>query len=256
MAVPPRWVGEFRTKALNVRSQKTGNNDDPAYREEKQLADLAVKLADSIAPENLAQKIRRGFVEEADTRVGTTVLSQKAIDKIRSGVASGGFTPANYSTCITFFMQVTAKVGERPGITSSLLDGPLHYKEINPKANKNLPPDAWVSCTPNIDARPKPGDPLIFNFAEDVKNESGGIKYGKGWFVHISILRSIEPIENTSSGEVAGIIAKECTKTNTNGNIKECIKKNGNIEKWISIEGGGSTVKEVTRYFFLIVALS
>ena len=48
-AVPPRWVGEFRAKALNVRHQKTGNNDDPAYREEKQLAELAVKLADSIA---------------------------------------------------------------------------------------------------------------------------------------------------------------------------------------------------------------
>ena len=103
LAVPPRWVGEFRTKVLNVRSQKTGNNDDPAYREEKQLADLAVKLADSIAPENLAQEIRRGFVEEADTRVDTTVLSQKAINEIKTRKASGGFTPANFSTCITFF---------------------------------------------------------------------------------------------------------------------------------------------------------
>ena len=116
----------------------------------------------------------------------------------------------------------------------------LGYKETNPDRKKNLPSGAWVSCTPNMDARPKPGDPLIFTYAEAVRDKkTGKIKNYKDSFAHVSILRSIEPIENTSSSEVASIIAKECTKTNTNGNI----------EKWISIDGGGSTAKEVTRYF-------
>ena len=248
-AVPPRWVGEFRAKALNVRHQKTGNNDDHAYREETQLADLAVKLADSIAPENPAQEIRREFVKEADERVGTTVLTLEETNKIINGPASEGFTPANFSTCITFFTQVTAEVGAN--VNKSLLpNGLLGYKETNPDRKKNLPSGAWVSCTPNIDARPKPGDPLIFTYVEDVKNKAGEIKHWKGNFAHISILRSIELIENTSSGTVADIIKNECSKTNTNENIDKCIKTNGNIEKWISIGGGGTTVEEVTYHFF------
>ena len=44
-------------------------------------------------------------------------------------------------------------------------------------------------------SRPKPGDLLIFTFNEDEKNADGSVKYGEGWFAHISILRSIEPME-------------------------------------------------------------
>jgi hypothetical protein len=60
---------------------------------------------------------------------------------------------------------------------------------------------------------------LIFTFAENEKDEKGQVKYSKGMFAHISILRFIERIKDSTS------------------------------EKWISVDGGGTTANEVVRYF-------
>jgi hypothetical protein len=225
LPAPPRWVGEFRARALNVRARKPTDPDYNRYLEQKRLAELAIKLADSVAAETPAQKVRRQFVEEVDKRIGTTVLSQAAIDEERKKEAKGGLTPENFTTCIEFFSQVTGKVTSQTGIKSPLLLGPNAYKEINPQAKDSLPPGAWHPCTK--DTRPKPGDLLIFTFSEHVKNEAGAIKYYKGGFAHISILRSIEPIEGVSTAP---------------GSV-------GASEKWISVDGGGTTAAEVVRYF-------
>ncbi|HBB30832.1 MAG TPA: hypothetical protein DDZ80_21870 [Cyanobacteria bacterium UBA8803] len=237
LSVPPGWVAEFRAKALNVQPKKPGDNDYDSYLEQKQLADLAIKLADSVAAETPAQKIRRQFVQEADKRVGTTVMSQDKIDEERKKPASGGLTPQNFTTCIAFFSQVVGQVTNKSGINSPLLKGPNAYKEINPAAKENLPPGAWHGCSPGTKSRPKPGDLLIFTFAEDVKNDAGQLKYGKGWFAHISIFRAIQPVQKPISDQ------------ETYGMLKECGGENGNLEKWISIDGGGTTASEAVRYF-------
>lgn len=222
----PKWVGEFRAKALNVRSPKTQDPADSGFQEQKELADLAVKLADSVAAETPGQKVRRLMVEEIDKRIGTTVMSQEAIDSERKKVASGGYTPENFTTCIEFFSQVTRAVTQKAGLGGPLLLGPNSYKEINPQAKAHLPPGAWHPCTPTT--RPKPGDVLIFMFAEDEKDPATGkVKYAKGYFAHVSILRSIEPVKDTSSGEPAV----------------------GGTEKWISVDGGSTSAAEVVRYF-------
>ena len=127
-------------------------------------------------------------------------------------------------------MVVRQSGPERP-----LLHGPNHYKEINPQAKAPLPSGAWHECTPKT--RPKPGDLLIFTFTSNVYKPSGEFKYGKDWFAHFSILRSIEPIRDISSDKEAKAFAKRCKGAK------------GNIDKWISVDGGGTTVKEVTRYF-------
>ena len=222
----PRWVGEFRARALNLRARKPTDPDYDAYLEQKRLADLALRLADSVAAETPAQKLRKQFVAETDKRIGTTVMTQAEIDAERSKAATGGLTPQNFTTCIEFFSQVTRAVTKQSGIKSPLLLGPNAYKEINPQATQSLPPGAWHPCTP--DTRPKPGDLLIFTFAQNEKNAEGKVKYYKGWFAHISIVRSIEALKD-----------KPTTGVNA-----------GASEKWISVDGGGTTAAEVVRWFY------
>ena len=217
-STPPKWVGEFRARALNVRGT---NNPDADQIEQQQLSGLAVQLADAVAAETPAQQVRRIVVEEIDRRIGTTVMSQKAIDAERKKPAEKGLTPKNFTTCIAFFGQVTQEVTRKAGLSGPLIYGPNHYKEIDPiNGTENLPPGAWNPCTPTT--RPKPGDLLIFKFAQREKSPSG-TTYEKGYFAHISILRSIEPMTGTSPDQV--------------------------VEKWVSVDGGGTTAQTVDRYF-------
>ena len=211
---PPPWVGEFRAKALNVRPQAAADNPGDA-----RLAQLAGRLADSVAAETPAQRIRRQFVEETQQRVGTTVMTQAEIDAERQKTAEPGLTPANFTTCIAFFGQVMGQVTAKAGLAAPIVKGPNAYKEINPQAKESLG-DRWKPAVPG--ARPKPGDLLIFTFNADEKNKDGSIKFGKGWFAHISILRSIEPAE---------------------------VGTDGPQERWISIDGGGTTATETVRIF-------
>jgi hypothetical protein len=218
----PKWVGEFRAKALNLRGRKPADVD-AAYAEQQQLGELAVKLADAVAPETPGQKVRRQFVREVDKRIGTVVMSQEAIDAERNKEATGGLTPQNFTTCIAFFGQVTEQVRQQAGIQGPLLLGPNSYKEIDPvNGTENLPPGGWHPCTPTT--RPKPGDLIILTFAKNETSKSG-VFLGKGWFAHISILRSIEPVAD--GDKAAG----------------------GATERWISVDGGGTTATEVVRYF-------
>ena len=275
MAIPPRWVGEFRARALNVMPKKPSDSGYQAYLEQKQLAELAVKLADSVAAETFGQKIRRQFVEEADRRVGTTVMTKAAIDAKRKEEPSEGFTPENFTTCIEFFVQVTGKISKKAGITSPLLKGPNHYKEIDPvEGEEYLPPGAWHPCTPNSISRPKPGDLLIFSFTEHERHPSGEIKFWKGGTAHIAIMRSIESFEITSLDKsdkktVVNAFAKKC-QTAKNKACKEaeakecqgadakacqaakdkaCNETNSRIQRWTWIDGGGTTAKRTVGYF-------
>lgn len=219
----PRWVGEFRAKALNLRARKPAAVD-AEYTREQQLGALAVKLADSVAAETPGQKVRRQFVQAVDKRIGTIVMTQEAIDAERKKPAEGGLTPSNFTTCIAFFGQVTDAVRIEAGIEGPLLHGPNYYKEIDKVNGKEtLPPGAWHVCTPTT--RPKPGDLIILNFAKD-ETSSAGVFLGKGYFAHISILRSIEKV---ADGDAAA---------------------KGAAERWISVDGGGTTATEVVRYFF------
>lgn len=212
---PPAWVGEFRAKALNVRPNASYEGAGADAR----LAGLARRLADSVAAETPAQNARRTFVQEIQGRIGTAVMSQAAIDEERSKPASPGYTPGNFTTCIAFFGQVMGKVTAKLGLPGTTVEGPNAYKEINKQAKQSLG-DRWVPSTPGV--RPKPGDLLIFTFNQDELNDDGSVKYGEGWFAHISILRSIEPMEPD---------------------------QNGPRESWISVDGGGTTAKEVFRVF-------
>jgi hypothetical protein len=212
---PPAWVGDFRAKALNVRPNAAyeGAADDA------RLARLAKRLADSVAAETPAQNARRAFVTEIQGRIGTAVMSQSAIDEVRKQPAQGGYTPANFTTCIAFFGQVMSQVTAKLGLPGTTVKGPNAYKEINPQAKETLG-DRWVPSGGG--ARPKPGDLLIFTFNEDEKNADGSVKYAEGWFAHISIVRAVEPMEPDA---------------------------NGPQERWISIDGGGTTAKEVFRVY-------
>ena len=218
LSAPPKWVGEFRVRALNLMGRK---NPDAEYLEQQQLGALAVQLADSVAAETPAQQVRRIFVEEIDKRIGTTVMSKEAIEAERNKPAEKGLTPKNFTTCIAFFTQVTQEVVRKAGLSGPLIYGPNYYKEIAPLEGKeNLPPGAWHPCTPTT--RPKPGDLLIFRFAQREKSPSG-TTYEKGYFAHISILRSIEVLEAPTA--------------------------DGATEKWISVDGGGVKAATVDRYF-------
>jgi len=234
----PAWVGEFRARALNPRKPQKpipyavkGYNEEranPNYENDKRRADLAIKLADSVAPETPAQKVRRQMIEEIDKRIGTTVMSQKAIDDERNKQASPGYTPGNFTTCIEFFSQVTRAVTNESGASSPLLLGPNAYVEINPLAKPplSLPPGAWHPCSSA--SRPKPGDLLIFSFSEnEYDKDTKALTHGKGEFAHISILRSIEPVSETSASAGTGTPR----------------------EKFVSVDGGGTTANEVIRYF-------
>lgn len=226
-STPPKWVGEFRAKALNIAPKTTGD--------EKKQADLAINLANSVAAESPAQRLRRMFVEEADKRIGTTVMTQAEIDTQRAQPASAGLTPQNFTTCIAFFGQVIQQITSKSKITGSLLDGPNAYKEINPQAKKELPKGAWHACTPGGTDRPKPGDLLIFTFAENVMNKDGTLKFGKGYFAHITIFRSNQPLDDSPEDKAANGLTKEFPESK--------------IEKWLSIDGGGTTAGLTTRYF-------
>ena len=215
---PPPWVGAFRARALNVRPQ-AGGGEGSGAGDEARLALLAGRLADSVAAETPAQRIRRQFVEEIQGRIGTTVMTQDEINTQRNQVAKDGLTPANFTTCIAFFGQVMTQVMSKSGLKAPIVKGPNEYKEINSQAKESLG-DRWKPYTPG--ARPKPGDLLIFTFNEDEKNPDGSIKFGEGWFAHISILRAIEPMESDAQGPA---------------------------ERWISVDGGGTTAKETFRVF-------
>jgi hypothetical protein len=238
----PAWVGEFRARALNPRKPQKPNryavkgyNEEranPNYESDKRLADLAFKLADSVAPETPAQKVRRQMIEEIDKRIGTTVMSQDAIDAERKKQASPGYKPQNFTTCIEFFSQVTRAVANQSGGSDPLLLGPNAYSEINPVSTEEnptvpLPPGAWHPCSATT--RPKPGDLLIFSFSanEYDKKDPKKLVHGKGEFAHISILRSIEPVAETPGSAGTGTPR----------------------EKFVSVDGGGTTANEVIRYF-------
>jgi hypothetical protein len=234
-STPPAWVGEFRARALNVRKPRDykyalpsyrKSLENPAYEEDKRLADLAIKLADSVAAETPAQKVRRQMIEEIDKRIGTTVMSKEAIAAERNKQASGGYTPQNFTTCIEFFGQVTRAVTQQSGASKPLLQGPNAYLEINPKADPplTLPPGSWHPCSGG--GRPKPGDLIIFRYSENEYTKEHTVAHAQGEFAHVSILRSIEPIRD-DAGEVSS----------------------DPREKWVSIDGGGSTAMEVARYF-------
>lgn len=244
--VPPPWVGEFRSRALNVRRPREGaaapEGGQPAD-EEVRLADLAVNLADSVAAETPAQTIRRQFVEEITSRIGTEVMSQGAIDRIRAQAASSG-KPPDFTTCVDFFIQVAAKVTKQAKLEGPLLEAPLMYEEINPNAKaehgrkaRRLG-DAWVPYVPGEEGpRPRPGDMPVFDFAE-ATTSSRGVKHGVGEFSHIAILRSIEPVapgEAATGRPGAGGSAAptECAKT----------------ERWIVVEGGSKTAAETSCAF-------
>jgi hypothetical protein len=216
----PSWVGEFRAKALNVRPQATGTGAG----EDARLAQLAARLADSVAAETPAQRIRRQFVQEIQGRIGTTVMTQDQINAERSKAASPGLTPANFTTCIAFFGQVMGQVTAKAGLKAPIVKGPNAYKEINSQAKESLG-SRWKPYVAG--ARPKPGDLLIFTFNEDEKNPDGSVKYGEGWFAHISILRAIEPMEPGAEGSAEG-----------------------SAERWISVDGGGTTARETFRTFY------
>jgi hypothetical protein len=211
----PPWVGDFRARALNVRP----NASYEGAEEDARLARLASRLADSVATETPAQNARRTFVTEIQGRIGTAVMSQAAIDAERAKPAGDGYTPANFTTCIAFFGQVMGQVSARLGLPATTVKGPNAYKEINSEAKESLG-DRWTPLSGG--GRPKPGDLLIFTFNQDEKNQDGSIKYGEGWFAHISILRAIEPMPDGP---------------------------NGAQERWISVDGGGTTAKEVVRVF-------
>ena len=183
------------------------------------MARLAGRLADSVAAETPAQNARRQFVNEVQGRIGTAVMSQAAINEERAKPAGDGYTPANFTTCIAFFGQVMGQVTAKLGLPGTTVKGPNAYKEINPQAKESLG-DRWVPS--GGAARPKPGDLLIFTFNADEKNGDGSIKYGEGWFAHISILRAIEPMEPDDKGA---------------------------RESWISVDGGGTTAKETFRVY-------
>jgi hypothetical protein len=211
----PGWVGAFRARALNVRP----GADYPGAADEAQLARLAGRLADSVAAESPAQRIRRQFVQEIQGRIGTTVMTQDQINAERSKAASPGLTPANFTTCIAFFGQVMGQVSAKAGLDAPIVKGPNAYKEINSQAKESLG-SRWKPAVPG--ARPRPGDLLIFTFNEDEKRPDGTVKYGEGWFAHISILRATEPMEPDAAGP---------------------------RERWISVDGGGTTAKETFRVF-------
>jgi hypothetical protein len=212
----PAWIGEFRARALNVRPTA----GHPGAETESRLAGMAGRLADSVAVESPAQNIRRQFVEEIQGRVGTTVMTQDQINTERSKAAGGGLTPANFTTCIEFFSQVMGQVSAKAGLKAPIVKGPNAYKEIDPTAKETLG-DRWKPYRPG--ARPKPGDLLIFTFSADEKNKDGTLKFGKGWFAHISILRAMEPMEDGPEGPA---------------------------ERWISVDGGGTTASETLRTFY------
>jgi hypothetical protein len=232
---PPLWVAAFRDRALNVRPQPSAEGQPG---EEAQLAALALQLAGSVVVETPAQKIRRQFVAAADKRVGTTVMTQEAIEAQRSKAAGKGITPENFTTCIEFFGQVVSQVTKEAGLAGPLLHAPNSYVEINAaaKAPAYHLGDAWIPGTPDV--RPRPGDVLIFLFNEDVI-KGGKVKYGKGWFSHISILRSIEPAE---AGEARPAEASAAEPA------EPATRKPP--EKWVSIDGGGTTAGEVARTFY------
>ena len=100
---------------------------------------------------------------------------------------------------------------------------------------------AWHACEPGSDARPKPGDIIDFIFAENVMHKSGEkkgkLKYGKLWFAHISVLRSIESVEPGESDKAAKEIGEGCKGDKTP------------LEKWVTVDGGGTTAKVTVRYF-------
>lgn len=218
----PRWVGEFRAKALNLRAARSKDAD---FGEQQQLATLALRLADAVHAETPAQGIRRLFVQAIDRRIGTTVMTQEAIDNERAKPAEGGLTPKNFTTCIAFFCQVVQEIMRQSDSATPLVKGPNHYKEIDPVNGKeNLPPGAWRPC--GGDARPKPGDLLIFSFAA-AETLPSGVSVGKGWFAHISILRAIEPTPGVASDR----------------------SDPGYSETFVSVDGGGTTAKEVVRRF-------
>lgn len=227
VSAPPKWVDAIRAKALNAEPQSSP--------QAKQLSDLALKLVNSVAAETPVQRLRRQFVEEADKRIGTTVMTQAQINAERAKPASAGLTPQNFTTCIAFFGQVVQQVTRQSKLKGSLLQGPNAYHEINPAAKGHLPAGAWHPCTPGGTDRPKPGDLLIFTFAEAVKSASGALKFNKGWFAHITIFRSIQPLQDTEEDKKANGLTAQCS-----GSM---------LEKWISIDGGGTTAKEVIRYF-------
>jgi hypothetical protein len=154
-------------------------------------------------------------------------MSQDAIDKERSKPASDGITPQNFTTCIEFFSQVTRAVGSQAGVSGPLLSGPNSYIEINPKADPalSLPAGAWHPCSAT--ERPKPGDLLIFSFSANEYDKDRKLAHGKGEFAHISILRSIEPVSEKAS-------------TTSTGTPRE---------KFVSVDGGGTTAIQVVRYF-------
>jgi hypothetical protein len=212
---PPPWLGDFRARALNVRP----NADYQGAQDDARVARLAKRLADSVAAETPAQNARRAFVTEIQGRIGTAVMSQAAIDEVRKQPASDGYTPANFTTCIAFFGQVMGGVTTKLGLPATTVKGPNAYREINPQAKETLG-ERWVPS--GGAARPKPGDLLIFTFNEDEKNPDGSVKYQEGWFAHISILRAIEPMEPDADGP---------------------------RESWISVDGGGTTAKEVFRVY-------
>jgi hypothetical protein len=226
-SAPPSWVEAFRTKALNIEPHPSG--------EGKQLREVALGLANSVAAETPAQRLRRQFVEEADKRIGSTVMTQAQIDAERAKPASGGMTPANFTTCIAFFGQVVGQVTKQSKLKGSLLDGPNAYKEINPQATQKLPDGAWHPCTAGAADRPEPGDLLIFTFLADVLDDQGKLKYGKGYFAHITIFRSAQPLGDTDEDKKANGLGKEFPGTT--------------LEKWTSIDGGGTTASETVRYF-------
>ncbi|MDX2302743.1 MAG: hypothetical protein NW226_08075 [Microscillaceae bacterium] len=219
--VAPPWVGEFRARAMNLRDRKPDESDYQSYVEQKRLADIALRLADVVSSLSPAQLFRKEFVKETDKSVGKLVMSQADIDNERKKPAEGGVTPANFTTCILFFGQVSTKVMGSLGLKKAILSGPNAYKEINSAAKESLPPGAWCPCTK--DSRPKPGDLIISNFAENVMDDKNPkvVKYYKGYFAHISILRYIEPNQADSKY----------------------------TEKWISVDGGGTNAQLVTRYF-------
>ncbi len=218
----PQWVGAFRAKALNLR--KAGAHD-PGYAEQQQLAELALRLADSVEAETVAQRVRRRFVEEVDRRIGTTVMSQQAIDAERAKPATPGLTPSNFTTCIVFFGQVMGAVMQQFGSNVPLLKGPNYYKEINPvNGEGHLPPGAWHPCTPG--ERPKPGDLLIFSFTKNEVLDNKTQVYKDG-FAHITIMRAVEPLRDAPADLAA----------------------DGYTEKFITVDGGGTTATETVRYF-------
>jgi len=119
-------------------------------------------------------------------------------------------------------------VTNESGASSPLLLGPNAYVEINPLAKPplSLPPGAWHPCSSA--SRPKPGDLLIFSFSEnEYDKDTKALTHGKGEFAHISILRSIEPVSETSASAGTGTPR----------------------EKFVSVDGGGTTANEVIRYF-------